>query len=284
MQKCKVYGHRGARGLVPENTLFGYHVALEIGVDAVDMDVVMTKDDVIVVTHDLALNPNITRDEHGQWLTQENLFIRQLTFPELQKYDVGKIKPGTLYHQLFPQQRFADGIRIPALKEVIAFVKANTNKNVIFQIEIKSDPQHPQLSAPPKEFAEALVAILAEENILNQTEIQAFDYSYLLEIQKLNQEIATAFLTQSENNMDKFDAITKIADMGGKIWGPEDQELTPDLVKFAHQAGLKVVCWSWPEKSGKEIDIPLIKELIAMQVDGINTDKPDILRELINTN
>ena len=98
------YAHRAGRGLLPEQTMPAYKEALRLGVDYVDMDINMTKDGVLVITHDLGLNPNLTRDENGNWVTDPKL-IHSMTYAELKKYNVGEIKPGTVYGKLFPYQR-----------------------------------------------------------------------------------------------------------------------------------------------------------------------------------
>lgn len=296
-----IYGHRGARGLAPENTLFGYAAALATDVDFIDMDVGMTKDGVLVVTHDGALNPIITRDKSGNWLDHETRLIKNFTFDELQQYDVGRINPASDYKKLFSYQVAMDGAKIPSLKEVIYYVKKNATKKICLQIEIKTNPIFPKNTYSPEEFAKELVKILREENLLAETEVQSFDYRGLLALQKISSDIKTAYLTHQDSKFEmsnedpakaglwsagfqlkKFDhSIPKmIAHLGGKIWGPQDYELTPFLVEQAHELGLKVVSWSWPEKTGLEFDEQQIKELIKMEVDGIITDRPDLLKNI----
>lgn len=303
-QSFDIYGHRGARGLAPENTLPAYRAALAIGVDYVDMDVGMTRDGVVVVTHDIALDPNITRDSKGQWIPQDRILVKDLPLAQLQSYDVGRIKPGTTYSKLFPEQQSVDGTHIPTLQEVIATVKQIAGGQVGFQIEIKTDPAHPGWTASPHAFASSIAKILVEENIIDRTIIQAFDYRCLLELQNINSRIVTAYLTAQEEEpklhhkdpkiaglwtaghlLKNYDNSipTMITTLGGKIWGPQDVELTFDLVKEAHQLGLRVVPWSWPEKTGLEIDVSFTKKLISMGIDGIITDRPDVVRGLLGS-
>lgn len=297
-RRCNIYGHRGARGLAPENTLPAYKTALDLGVDVVDMDVGMTQDGVIVVTHDPHLNPDITRDVSGQWLKNNDILIKNLNLAQLQQFDVGRIKPGSPYSKLFSSQIAMDYTPIPTLKEVITAVKKYGGEHVRFQIEIKTNPEYPTWTFTPKEFAEAVAKILCEENIVHRTEIQAFDYRCLLELQNINPEIATAYLTYGYGVKQMLSPDKQlaglwtgghllqdhnksvpafIAALGGKIWGPQDIEVNPQLVSEAHYYGLKVVPWSWPEKTGTEIDLPLTQRLMAMGVDGIITDRPDLV-------
>src|SRR4051794_33439007 len=106
-------GHRGARGLAPENTAPAWQVALDLGVDTIECDMAITKDGVVVVHHDLRLNPDTTRGPDGQWLSAPGPAIHDLTFDELQRYDVGRLRPGSDYARQFPLQKAVDGTRIP---------------------------------------------------------------------------------------------------------------------------------------------------------------------------
>src|SRR5512139_1290919 len=173
--KIQIYAHRAGRGLMPEQTLPAYIAALRLGVDYVDMDIGMTKNGVLVITHDLTLNPDLTRDQNGRWIT-DRFPINSLTLHELQKYDVGRLKPGTRYASYFPHQQPIDFTPIPTLREVVRLVKKIAGDKVGFQIEIKTDPTKPELTASPKDFAQALYQLIIEEGIANRTEIQAFDW------------------------------------------------------------------------------------------------------------
>jgi len=297
-----IYGHRGARGLAPENTLPAYKVALMQGVDYVDLDVAMTKDGVVVVQHDLTLNPDLTRDSTGNWIKNDELVVKNLTLKQLQTYDVGKIKPKTDYAALFPAQIPVNHTRIPTLRQVIHYVKSIAGDSVGFQIEIKTDPTQPNLSVTPQKIVLALEKIIKEEGIVNRTKIQAFDWRCLLLLQKINPKIKTAYIT--DINLEKTmlntdpsiagqwsagkllkDYHSSIPEMintlGGKSWDAQDIQMTSEKVKEAHRLGLKIDVWSSPSYSGKDVDVVLIKKLIAMHVDGIITDRPDIVKNLM---
>ena len=133
--RIQIYAHRAGRGLMPEQTLPAYAAALRLGVDYVDMDIGLTKDGVLVITHDLTLNPDLTRDQNGRWIT-DRIPIKSLTLQELQKYDVGRLKPGTQYASYFPNQRPVDHTHIPTLEVIVRFVKKIAGDKVGFQIEI----------------------------------------------------------------------------------------------------------------------------------------------------
>jgi glycerophosphoryl diester phosphodiesterase len=293
----QIYGHRGARGLAPEQTIPAYNTALRLGVDYVDMDINMTKDKVLVVTHDLGLNPDITKDQNKKWIEQVKP-INSLTLNELEKYDVGAIKPGTQYANFFPDQYKMENTRIPTLKGVIQYVKKIAGDKVGFQIEIKNDPAKPEMSATPKEYAKALYKVLKEEGVINRTEIQAFDWQCLIELQKLNSEIKAAYLTAKTARAATDEASTvwlaklnpkdfgysypkMVKYLGGACWEPCEINLTKKDIDEAHQLGLKVAVWGWPEQEGTEFNTKKIEQLINWGVDGFITDRPDILRGIL---
>ena len=297
----EIYGHRGARGLSPENTMPAYKTALRLGVNYVDMDIGITKDGIVVITHNVSLNPDITRNNKGQWIKSKTLFIKDLTLKEAQSYDVGKIKPGTKYAKLFPAQYPVPNTHIPTLKSVIDYVKRVAGNKVGFQIEIKTDPTHPKWTFSDERFAKQLAKIMEDEGIVNRTEVQAFDFQALIDLQKINPNIKTAYLTdaigEEEARSDSKSALLwsaghslrnygnsipkMIKALGGKLWGPQDTELTKKSLDEAHRLGLKVVVWTWPKQTKKEIDPKMIEKLIDWGVDGIITDRPDILRGLM---
>jgi glycerophosphoryl diester phosphodiesterase len=284
---------------MPEQTLPAYVVALRLGVDYVDMDIGMTRDGVLVITHDLTLNRDLTRDPYGQWIT-DRIPIRSLMLQELQRYDVGRLKPGMQYASYFPNQRPVDHTHIPTLEEIVRFVKKIAGDKVGFQIEIKNDPTQPELTASPKEFAKALYKLIKEENIGNRTEIQAFDWRCLTELSKLDKNLKTAFL--SDHTTEVMDETEKgtwtagllpkdygyslpkmVKHLGGHCWEPFAVDLTKGDLDEAHRLGLKVVAWGWPEQEGMEFNYAQIENLIDLGVDGIITDRPDILRGILAT-
>lgn len=295
--QIEIYGHRGTRWLEPENTLPAYKATLSIGVDVVDMDVNMTKDGVVVVTHNFALNPAFTRAPNGRFLAPSDfILIRDLTLKQLQRYDVGQLNPNSWYAQNFPDQRAVPGTHIPTLQQVIDYVnKYCDNPKMKFQIELKTDPRHPEWTFPPKKLADEVVKIVEKNHLVSRVEIQAFDWRCLQEVQKQNPHIATAYLTDAERviNMSSpnktiaglwvagyflknyANSIPKmIKTLGGTIWGPDYRELTPKNIKEAHQLGLRVVTWT-PDTPAA------IDRLITLHVDGLITDRPALARGIL---
>jgi len=293
----QIYAHRAGRGLNPEQTLPAYVTALRLGVDYVDMDIGMTKDGVLVITHNLVLNPDLTRDQNGQWIT-ERIPINSLTVQELQKYDVGKLKPGTQYASYFPHQRPEELTPIPTLREIVRLVKKIAGDRVGFQMEIKNDPTQPELTASPKELAQALYQLITEEGIVDRTEIQAYDWRCLVELHKLDKNIKTAYLSDHTtvvmDNTEKgtwtagllpkdhgYSLPKMVKHLGGNCWEPFTMDLTRSDLEEAHRLGLKVVAWGWPELEGTEFNYAQIDKLLDWGVDGITTDRPDILRGIL---
>ncbi len=297
-----IYGHRGARGLAPENTLAAYKTALRIGVDYVDMDIGMTKDGVLVVTHNLTLNPDITRDAKGHWITSPNLKIKDLTLKQIETYNVGKIKPGTAYAKLFRNQHAEAIARIPTLVSVINYVKKIAGDKVGFQIEIKTDPTQPNATFPPVKIATRLAQVLKQEGVVDRTQVQSFDLRPLLVLERINPAIQTAYLTEKGNlkemrSRDKayaglWTAGLLVRNYGNSVlallhknhidlWDPEDSQLNQALITKAHKLGMKIVVWTWPSVTGKVVDTPELSRFIRWHVDGIITGRPDILRGLL---
>jgi glycerophosphoryl diester phosphodiesterase len=290
--RIAIYAHRGGRGLVPENTLWAYQFALTLGVDYVDMDVNMTQDGVLIVYHDSTLNSNITQDESGQFVTQA-VPLRELTYGQIKRYHVGKLNPASTYRQFFPLQYQVPDARIPTLAEVIDFVKDNAGDKIGFQIELKADPddanQHPEFY---RQFVSSFYRLLKEKHIINRTEVQSGTWSLLIDLQSYDRHIKTAYLTGDKTFKDEMvkcygkklntSSIFKIIRAyGGTVWGPLETELMLKDVQEAHRYGLKVVPWSNIEIERTAFDAQRVSNLIQWKVDGIITDRPDILRGLL---
>ena len=304
--QIEVYSHRGARSFAPENTLPGVETALRIGADWVDMDVVLTGDGEVLVSHDPVLNPAIVRGTDGKYVAAGSVVVRRLALRELRRFDVGRIDPNSRYAKFFPDQVAIDGTRMPTFREVVRLVHEKARHGVGFQIEMKTDPTNPAISADPVPFARALYRILREERIVDRVEVQAFDFNCLYALQDLDRHIRTAYLTSRDNEPggvdDFFSADPKVAGrwtggklvkdyqnsiprmvkaLGGTNWEPEDAELTRENLELAHRLGLKVVVWSWPEMLGTAFDPAMVERMIDWGVDGIITDDPGRLTSML---
>src|SRR4051812_20803414 len=135
--------HRGGRALLPENTLPAFANALSMGVDALELDVGVTADGEVIISHERRLNPEITRDTGGAYVAPPGTPFVKLRLEQIRSYDVGQIRPDSAYARQFPEQRALPGTRIPTLSELFALVRKSGNNRVRFNIETKIDPNHP---------------------------------------------------------------------------------------------------------------------------------------------
>jgi glycerophosphoryl diester phosphodiesterase len=293
-QGFDLQGHRGARGLAPENTLAAFRKALEIGVTTIETDLALTRDGVLVLAHDPRLNPDLARDPDGKWLAGWGPPIRTLTKSQLDTYDVGRLNPEGRYARQWPQQVAVDGERVPTWQALVALTRSMGRDAVRFNVETKLAPDRPDETADPQSFARAAVEAIRAEGAVARTTVQSFDWRTLLEVRKLAPEIATACLTIETQNMDTVRRATPpspwhagldLAAHGGSVpklvkaagcgtWSMFWRNLTPELVKEAKALGLAVVPWTVndPTEMGRLIDLG---------VDGVITDYPDRLRQVM---
>ena len=285
-------GHRGARGLAPENTIPAFERALQIGVSTLELDLAVTKDNVLVVSHDPALNPDITRGPDGKFLEGPGPAIRSLTFAELQRYDVGRIRPDSAYAARFRDQRGADNVRIPALTEVFDLVKRSGADHIRFNIETKIKPESGSTVPDPESFATMLAKAVRDAGLTSRVTVQSFDWRTLAAMKRIAPEIERACLTiegSMEDNIQRgkpgpspWTAGFDIDDVGGSVpglvkaagcavWSPYFHNITAALVKEAQALGLKVIPWTVNQMD----DLTLV---IEAGVDGLITDYPDRAR------
>jgi glycerophosphoryl diester phosphodiesterase len=283
-------GHRGARGLAPENTLAGFATALRVGVNTLELDLGISRDGVVVISHDPRLNPDITRDADGRWITAPAPApaINSLTLAELQRHDVGRLRPDTPYAQRFSQQVPADGERLPTLAALFGMVKAAGADQVRFNIEIKQSPLEPALTPAPEAFAKAVLAVVRQHGMASRVTIQGFDWRSLQVVRELAPEIPVAALTVRQGFLDnlgdpRWTGGLKLTDHGGSaprlvkalgasIWSPFHLELNAESLQEARSLGLKVIPWTVNEPA--QIDA-----LLALGVDGLISDHPERVRE-----
>jgi glycerophosphoryl diester phosphodiesterase len=287
-----IEAHRGGRALFPENTLPAFANALSIGVDTLELDIGVTRDGAIVISHERGLNPDLARGEDGEYVTPPGTPFVQLTLDEVRKFDVSRIRPGSKYAAQFPDQRAVPGTKIPTLKQLIGLVRKSGDSHVRLNIETKIDPNHPQESPEPERFVVSLLDLLGAEKFENRVMVQSFDWRTLQLVQKLAPEIPTVYLTLQSGSeptisVDKATVWTAgfnpaeqgnslprtIKTAGGAIWSPYFGDVTAALVSESHALGLQVVVWT----VNKPADMA---RLIEMGVDGIISDSPDLLRKV----
>lgn len=281
-------GHRGARGLAPENTLAGFATALGLGVTTLELDIAITRDGVPVIAHDPALNPAITRGPDGAFLRERGPRIRDLSFDELQRYDVGRLQPGTRYAAQYPDQQPLDGARIPRLADLFALVKKSGNTAVRFSIETKLNPLAPDDTLPPEDFARRVIAEIRAAGVSRRSTIQSFDWRTLQVVQREAPEIGTVYLTARQRWLDNvagepspWTAGFRLAEhgsvpklihaAGGRIWSSHFGDLDRAQVQQAQALGLQVLAWTVNEPAA-------IARMLDLGVDGLISDRPDLVR------
>lgn len=298
VRRVEIIGHRGAAGLAPENTLAAFRAACAVGVDGIELDVHLTADSVLVVHHDYALHPDLTRDANGAFsIGTPRPQLTSMTLAAIRRYDVGRIKPGTDYAKRHPEQRPADGERVPTLDEVITLFQAECAPPTRLVVEIKSDPTQPALSAPPALVAQRTVAQLTARGVAHRAQIIAFDWRAVMAAQRAAPNIPTSYLTSEGRDEKDWNTIEigrpgaaawmggldvddhggsiprAIIAAGGRNWSPNGSNVTPERVAEAHRLGVRVYPWTINDSAS-------MVRLLDMGVDGITTDRPDLLRRV----
>ena len=287
-------GHRGARGLAPENTLAAFRRALDLGVTTIETDVAVTKDGVPVISHDPQLNPDLVRDETGKWLAERGASIHSLTLAELRRYDIGRLNPQSRYAQDFRDQQPSDGERFPTLRDLLALVR-DSGKPVRLAIETKLTPDNSGDTVDPQTYVRVIVDALREADMAKRASILSFDWRTLVELRKVAPDIPTTCLTIESQGMNTvapaadgkspWHAGLSLGDHGSvpalaaaagcSTWSVFWRNLTPALLQDAHARRLTVLVWTVNNPADME-------RLIDMGVDGIITDYPDRLRRVMS--
>ncbi len=297
--------HRGGRAARPENTLIAFAYAMELGVTTLELDMQLTRDGHIVISHDPFMNGNLVKGPDGQYVPYGRYDLRAMTIDEIRQFDVGTINPqaGDYYKSYGKTQIAVPGTVIPTLAEVFELVRAYGNTHVLFNIETKSYPD-PALPAAknnpdPAVFVKKFYEVIKKYHMENRVMLQSFDWRTLKEMKKLDPQITLVALTCEQPAwgrdsqcrqpyekdaspwmaglaIDDFkgDYIQAAKAMGADVISPYWEELSNELVAEAHDLSMKVVPWT--------VNSPAkMNMLIDMGVDGLITDKPWLLRELL---
>ncbi|OSZ80244.1 glycerophosphodiester phosphodiesterase [Chitinophagaceae bacterium IBVUCB2] len=266
-------GHRGCRGLMPENTVAAMLNAVGMGVTTLEMDVVITKDKKVILSHEPFFNHEITTKPDGSYVTvaeEKALNIYQLTHAETKNYDVG-MKP----HPRFPQQQKFK-VTKPLLSEVIdsvnEYMMTAKRSPLYYNIETKTKPESDAIYHPaPDEFVELLIAVIKEKGIEERVIIQSFDFRTLQYLHQKYPFIKTAMLIE---DFDKRSFEEQVRDLGfaPTIYSPAYKLVTEKLIATCHKLGIKIIPWTVNDKAG-------IDKLKAMGVDGIITDYPNLFNQ-----
>ena len=288
----KIYGHRGARGVLPENTLESFKYLFENNINAYETDILISKDFVPVIAHDFRLDPSRTKDNEGNWIEDENLKIFDLTYEELLKFDVGSVNKLSRYGRRFINQKKLENQRIPKLSELLEMSSKNKSEKLLINLEIKSTPEEENLTPDPEDTVKLIMNDINESSLKDKIIVSSFDWRTLTVIKNNYPEIPRAYLTQHLTGININQTIYNrspwlsflpyyenhelpgiIKSQGGKAWHPYRKDITKKLVDISHQEDLPVNVWT----VNKEYDM---LKMIEYGVDGIMTDYPIRLKEL----
>jgi glycerophosphoryl diester phosphodiesterase len=295
-----IQAHRGGRALRPENTLSAFAHAVDLGADTLEMDLAVTRDRVLVVSHDYRLNPMITRGPDGEFLDENaRILIRDLDFQQLQDYSVGEIRRGSDYWYNFRDQALVPGEKIPSLSQVFELVESLGAQTVRFNLEIKTYPPFPEYTIDYRDFVGLVLASIREHGFEARVTIQSFDWRTLEAVKELAPDIPVACLAVMNFSIDgarynlqpggegpspwlaglDFDDYGSIPALvhafAADILSPYYREIDQQDVEEAHRLGLKVIPWTVNDQR-------IMKKLIDWGVDGIITDTPDSLIQVFN--
>lgn len=280
MRAIELWGHRGARGLFPENTLEGIGAALALGLDGVEIDVALTADGVPVLSHDPSLSDDLVRAADGGWHQGPGPLIRRLRAEDLARFDVGRARPDGVTATRFPEQAPIDGARMPRLDAALASGARRL-------IELKTFPDRPVETAAPEVMAEAVAQAVDRCRAAARVTIESFDWRGPRHLRRTRPDLALAWLTRAETERaarlwwdgpapeDFGGSVPRaVAAEGGGAWAPEHQTLTQERIEEAHALGLRVLAWTVNDPAD-------LNRLIAWKIDGVITDRPDIARRVM---
>lgn len=289
-QAFDLQGHRGTRGLAPENTLAAFQKAMEMGVTTLELDIAITADGVPVISHEPALFEGTARDAQGRWLTARGPLIKTLTLAQLHTYDVGRLNPQHPYGRQFPQQVPVDGQRIPTLASLFKLADDLGANDVQFNIETKVYPNRPDDTLPPDQFLDILLASIRQAGMVRRVMLQSFDWRTLQLAHTLEPGLRTVYLTIQRPSMntvpddgswtagmlprDHRSVPHMVKAAGGTAWSPYFGDLDQRLLEQAHQLGLQVIPWTVNDPAD-------MRRLLDWGVDGIISDYPDRLRDAL---
>ncbi|KER10677.1 MAG: hypothetical protein HY22_02290 [[Candidatus Thermochlorobacteriaceae] bacterium GBChlB] len=269
-------GHRGARGLLPENTIPAFLKALEFGVNTLELDVVISKDNKVVISHEPWFSSEISSTPDGTPIEKSNetsYNIYQLTYEDIARFDVGKRG-----HPRFPKQQPMPASK-PLVAEMVRQVDSLCRKKnlplVRFNVEIKCTPEgdgkfHPE----PKEFARLVYTDLNTLGVLARSTVQSFDVRALHAMREIDSSVCLALLV--ENNLGFQENLSRL-NFIPEIYSPYFKLVDETLVRETHSRKMKLIPWTVN-------DLDEMKRLLILGVDGIITDYPDIAAQIHKTN
>lgn len=293
----KIYGHRGARGDLPENTLDSFQYLFDHSIGAYETDILISKDFIPVITHDFKLDPSLTKDINGEWITDENIKIFDLTYEELSKYDVGALNKLSKYGRRFINQKSLLNQKIPKLTELLSLSKKSQIDNLVINLEIKSTPAQENLTPSPEKMVGLILDVVNNFELNEKIIYSSFDWRVLREIKEQSPETPRAYLTYQQQTGTKISGTIYdqspwmdfmplknaielprlIASLGGQAWHPYYRDISKKIVEISHEANLPINVWTVNDEDD-------MLKMIEYGVDGIMTDYPLKLKDLCEKN
>ena len=293
----KIYGHRGARGDLPENTLDSFQYLFDHSIGAYETDILISKDFIPVITHDFKLDPSLTKDINGEWLADENIKIFDLTYEELSKYDVGALNKLSKYGRRFINQKSLPNQKIPKLTELLSLSKKSQIDNLVINLEIKSTPAQENLTPSPENMVGLILDVVNNFELNEKIIYSSFDWRVLREIKEQSPETPRAYLTYQQQTGTKISGTIYdqspwmdfmplknaielprlIASLGGQAWHPYYRDISKKIVEISHEANLPINVWTVNDEDD-------MLKMIEYGVDGIMTDYPLKLKDLCEKN
>lgn len=287
----RVVGHRGARGILPENSMIGFQFTLSIGVPLLEFDVVLSADEIPVITHNHRLHAPSFRDDKGCFLTEEPK-VSALTFEQLQQFDIGRLDGRSAYGQRFPDQAQMDGVRVPRLSDLLDLIKTPGFSNTNLMLELKSDPDLAHDAPYRQRFVERVLQDVRTAGTSSRAVLHSFDWNLLEECQRQAPDMPSSYLTQLPENADDVgedsskavcpdfrgrhdDIPNMVQQAGGTLWCPYFADVTEENVARARELGLCVAVWTVNEPKD-------IRRMINLHVDAIVSDYPGRVQRLLS--
>lgn len=297
VQGFDIVAHRGGRAARAENTLYAFAYAMETGVSTMELDIQLTKDGKLAVSHNAFLHQELVKGQDGAYVKDNVYDIRTMTLDELRQFDIGTMNPdaGKYYADFGVTQVPTPGAKIPTLEEVFDLIHSYGDKKVVVNIELKSyaDPQGAEYAnnPDPEIVVKKIYDVIKNYHMEDRVVFQSFDWKPVKIMKNLDPNITVAALSYKKSlkpdvkepspwlaglNINNFsgDYVKAVKALGADMSTPEYKEVTPELIAEAHALGLKLIPWTVNNAEDME-------KLIDMGVDGIITDKPWVLREVL---
>ena len=289
----RIYGHRGARGEIAENSIEGFKHTFALGIKAIEFDVVISKDKIPVLYHYFNLMPYLVKDESGNWLKNSELKVFDKSYEELSKYNIGGLDPESKHGKRFKEQKLLKNAKIPKLSELLELASRKENKDVFLNLEVKSTPFKIGLTPIPSDTVSLILKDIDTHKLEDRIIISSFDWRILYELKKQNPRILRGFITLQQDlsttkkniyenspwmaknySLDQLFLIPNIIkSLEGHVWSAFYRDVTKQNVELAHKHGLATCVWT----VNREQDII---RMIEYGVDGIITDYPKKVQEI----